>query len=99
VLRGDRVLYDSGELLTGERNMCHSLANLEDHHFKYPQHRRPGDVHVHFFGTSKLSFQHRDWRYEDGDLIEVAFDGLGAPLRNPVRRHTPSAEPVKVELG
>jgi hypothetical protein len=94
-----RVIYDSGELRTGERNMCHSLANLEDHHFKYPQHRLPGDIHVHFFGTSKLSFQHRDWKYQDGDVVEVSFEGFGAPLRNPVRRFEPNTEPVTVALG
>ena len=36
--------------------MCHSLANLEWHQFKYAQFRRPGDIHVHFFGTATLSF-------------------------------------------
>ena len=30
----------------------HSIANLEHHHFKYALFRRPGDVHVHFFGTA-----------------------------------------------
>jgi hypothetical protein len=99
VLRAGQVIYDSGELLTGEKNMCHSLANIEDHHFKYPQHRIPGDIHVHFFGTSKLSFQHRDWKYQDGDVIEVSFDGLGAPLRNHVRRLEASSEPATVALG
>jgi hypothetical protein len=99
VLRGERVLYDSGELCTGERHMCHSLANLEDHHFKFPQHRLPGDVHVHFFGTSKLSFQHRDWTYQTGDLVEVSFAGLGAALRNPVRRLEPAPAPITVQPG
>jgi hypothetical protein len=99
VLRQGKVLYDSGELCTGERNMCHSLANLEDHHFKFPQHRRPGDLHVHFFGTSKLSFRHRDWQYQTGDVVEVSFPVLGAPLRNPVRRLEPSAAPVVVDLA
>ena len=42
--------------LTGEENMCHSLDNLEYHHFKYAAHRVPGDVHLHFFGTATLSF-------------------------------------------
>src|SRR5438309_843086 len=59
VTRNSQEIYHSGELLTGERNMSHALANLEDHHFKFPQHRQPGDIHVHFFGTSKLSFQGR----------------------------------------
>jgi hypothetical protein len=99
VLRQGRAIYDSGELLSGERNMCHSLANLEDHHFKFPQHRMPHDIHVHFLGTSKLSFQHRDWQYQTGDEIEVSFAGCGAPLRNPVRRWEMDATPVTAELG
>jgi hypothetical protein len=99
VMRGEQTLYDSGELLTGEANMCHSLANLEDHHFKFPQHRQPGDIHVHFFGTCKLSFQHRTWKYEDGDLVEVSFIGMGEPLRNTVRRIEPCQEPIRVEVA
>jgi hypothetical protein len=99
VLRGEKAIYDSGELYTGERNMSHSLANIEDHHFKYPEHRQPGDIHVHFFGTSKLSFGQRDWTYQDGDLIEVTFAGLDTPLRNPVLRRKPATKPVIVDLG
>jgi hypothetical protein len=99
VFREGQVIYDSGELRTGERNMCHSLANLENHHFKFPQHRQPGDIHVHYFGTSKLSFQHRNWKYQAGDMIEVSFDGLGPPLQNPVQRWELSAVPVTVELA
>jgi hypothetical protein len=37
--------------LTG-RQHDHTFANLEYHHFKYKQHRVPGDVHLHFFGTA-----------------------------------------------
>src|SRR5262249_59949813 len=52
VFRAGQAIYDSGELLTGERNMCHSLANLEDHHFKFPPPRHPGAIPLHFFCTS-----------------------------------------------
>ena len=45
----------SGELLSGEANMCHSVANLEQHHFKYAGFRRPGDVHIYYYGASALS--------------------------------------------
>ena len=64
--------------------MCHSLRNLEHHHFKFEAHRRPGDVHVHFFGTDCLSFG-GGIRLQDGDVMEVEFEGFGRPLRNPVR--------------
>jgi hypothetical protein len=99
VLREGRVIYDSGELRTGERNMSHTLANLEDHHFKFAQHRQPGDLHVHFLGTSKLSYRHRDWRYQTGDVVEVAFEGLGPPLRNSVNRLEASEAPVGAVQG
>ena len=35
------------------------------------QHRRPGDIHLHFFGTSKLSHKTRDWRFQAGDEIRI----------------------------
>jgi hypothetical protein len=69
---------------TGEAEMCHSLANIEHHHFKYEAHRRPGDVHVHFFGTDCLSFS-EGIHLQDGDVMQVSIEGFGRPLRNPVR--------------
>src|SRR5690606_34235881 len=70
--------------LTGEANMCHSLENLEYHHFKYAAHRRPGDVHLHFFGTATLSFAD-GVRTQPGDVFEIDLPELGAPLRNTLR--------------
>ncbi|MDA1162396.1 MAG: GguC family protein [Planctomycetota bacterium] len=84
VSRNGETIYDSGPLLSGEENMCHSLANCEDHHFKYPQHRRPGDVHVHFFGTSRLSHTTRDWKYQPGDEIHIEASTFSSPLVNVV---------------
>lgn len=87
VIRGEATLW-SGELLSGEENMAHSIRNLEYHHFKYSGFRRPGDVHVYFLGASILS-------YADGivprpgDRFEVACDLFGAPLRNEVVAGTP----------
>jgi hypothetical protein len=52
----DGALLWEKPFLSGEANMSHSIANLEAHHFKYDLFRRPGDVHVHFFGTATLSF-------------------------------------------
>ena len=69
---------------TGEAEMCHSLANIEHHHFKYEAHRRPGDAHVHFFGTDCLSFS-EGIHLQDGDVMQVSIEGFGRPLRNPVR--------------
>src|SRR3954471_21043779 len=52
--RGGTILWQK-DIASGEQNMCHSLANLEHHHFKFAGHRRPGSVHVHFFGADVLS--------------------------------------------
>ena len=68
---------------SGEKAMCHSLANIEHHHFKHPSHRRSGDVHVHFFGADAFSFG-EGITLENGDQVQIRFDGLGRPLRNPV---------------
>lgn len=82
ILRNGEVLWEK-PFLTGEGNMCHSLANLEYHHFKYALHRIPGDVHLHYFGTATLSFAD-GVRTEPGDVFEVDLPDLGAPLRNPI---------------
>jgi len=76
----------SRELATGERNMCHSLANLEHHHFKYAVHRRPGDVHIHFLGAGALSFAD-GVSLEAGDVVEIDIPALGRSLRSIVDDH------------
>jgi hypothetical protein len=83
ILRGGKAVW-SQPFATGEKNMCHTLANLEHHHFKYPEHRRPGDAHIHFFGADAFSFSD-GVRLEDGDVIEIELAGFGRALRNPVR--------------
>jgi len=84
IRRAGKVLWER-PFLTGETNMCHSLANLEYHHFKYAAHRRPGDVHLHFFGTATLSFAD-GIQTAPGDVFEVELPDLGAPLANPLAR-------------
>jgi len=84
VRRGDTVVWEK-EFLTGEENMSHTLANLEHHHFKYDVFRRPGDVHVHSFGTATLSFAD-GLRCEVGDNFEIEADAFRLPLRNPLAR-------------
>jgi hypothetical protein len=69
---------------SGDAAMSHSLANLEHHHFKHAGHRRPGDVHVHFFGADAFSFG-EGVTLQDGDVMQVQFDGFGRALRNPLR--------------
>ena len=80
IRRGGAVVWEK-PFLSGEANMCHSIENLERHHFKYPAFRRPGDVHAHFFGTSTLSFSD-GFRTQAGDVFEIEMTTFGAPLRN-----------------
>lgn len=84
-IRRDGTVVWEKPFLTGEANMCHSLANLEYHHFKYTGHRRPGDVHLHFFGTATLSFAD-GIQAQPGDRFEVELSGFGEPLVNPLAR-------------
>ncbi len=82
IVREGETLWEK-PFLTGEANMAHSLANLERHHFKYSGFRRPGDVHVHFFGTATLSFAD-GIETRDGDRFEIRINEFGRPLRNPL---------------
>ena len=43
--------------------------------------RRPGDVHVHFFGTATLSFS-AGVKTQEGDVFEIEADAFVFPLRN-----------------
>ena len=81
--RAGKTLW-SQQVVSGEAEMCHSLANIEHHHFKFAVHRRPGDVHVHYYGACALSFG-AGVRLQDGDLMKVSFEGFGRTLLNPLR--------------
>ena len=94
-----RIVRDGATLwerpfLSGEDNMSHTLANLEAHHFKYDGFRRPGDVHVHFFGTATLSFSDGVSTCV-GDVFEIAAAPFTLPLRNPLARGDAHAVAVR----
>ena len=93
ILRGGRTLWEK-PFLSGEANMSHSIANLEGHHFKYAQFRRPGDVHVHFFGTATLSFA-EDVRTQVGDVFEIEAAPFTLKLSNPLQRAPETSVAVK----
>jgi hypothetical protein len=73
----------SKAIASGDAAMCHTLANMEHHHFKHIAHRQRGDVHIHFFGASAFSFG-EGVKLENGDIMQVRFEGFGRPLRNPL---------------
>ena len=81
---------------TGESNMSHTIANLEHHHFKYALFRRPGDIHVHFFGTATASFAD-GFETRGGDIFEIEAAPFTLPLRNRLEcapRHEPAMSVV-----
>jgi hypothetical protein len=80
IIRDKATLWEK-PFISGEQNMSHSIANLEAHHFKYDLFRRPGDVHVHFFGTATLSFSD-GIKTQKGDVFEITAEAFGLPLRN-----------------
>jgi hypothetical protein len=84
IVRNGATLWEK-PFLTGETNMSHWLANLEHHHFKYALFRRPGDVHVHFFGTATLSFAD-GIEAQRGDVFEIEAPPFRLPLRNSLGR-------------
>ncbi|KQS78032.1 FAH family protein [Methylobacterium sp. Leaf361] len=94
ILRDGAVLWEK-PFLSGEANMSHSIANLELHHFKYAPFRRPGDVHVHFFGTATLSFSD-GVATRPGDVFEIAAAPFTLPLRNPLAIAPADAPSVRV---
>jgi hypothetical protein len=80
IRREGRIIWEK-EFLSGQSNMCHSIENLEYHHFKYNQFLRPGDVHIHFFGTATISFAD-GVRTQLGDTFEITVADFGEPLCN-----------------
>jgi len=80
VMRAGKVVFQDDALL-GEANMSHTIANLEHHHFKYDNFRRPGDLHAHYFGAAVLSFS-AGVKTMPGDEFVIEAMEFGKPLRN-----------------
>ena len=93
LLRGGGTIWQK-TFLSGEDNMSHTVANLEHHHFKYGLFRKPGDVHVHFFGCGTLSFAD-GVKTQAGDVFEIRADAFLLPLRNRMIAATTAAFSVK----
>ncbi|MBX2840223.1 MAG: GguC protein, partial [Flammeovirgaceae bacterium] len=95
VERDEKEIWSS-ELKTGEENITHYLSNLEYHHFKYKQHRLPGQVHIHFFGTSAFSYG-AGLKLEEGDQMKVDFPKCGRPLINSIKVDSGEEERIEVK--
>ncbi len=80
ILRDGKTLWEK-PFVSAEANMSHTIENLEYHHFKYEVFRKPGDVHIHFFGTATLSVADNIVTQE-GDVFEIESATFGPALRN-----------------
>lgn len=94
ILRDGETIWEM-PFLSGETNMSHSLGNLEHHHFKYDLFRRPGDIHVHFFGTATLSFSD-GIETREGDVFEISAAPFALPVSNRLTRASERAVKVRV---
>ncbi|USH03978.1 FAH family protein [Grimontia kaedaensis] len=94
IMRNGEVIWEK-PFVTGESNMSHNIRNLEHHHFKYSLFRHPGDVNIHFFGTSTLSFAD-SVKTIDGDVFEIEVPEFGRPLSNKLMQESPSADSVVI---
>ncbi len=95
IRRNGEVIW-SKPFLSGEANMSHTIANLEHHHFKYPLFCRPGDVHVHYFGTATLSVAD-GIATQPGDVFEIEAAGFGRALRNVLKRSQSADAPIDIK--
>ena len=95
LMRNGAVVW-SGDWLSGEDNMAHSIWNLEHHHFKYAPFRRPGDVHVHFFGAATGSFTAKVVT-QPGDQFEITSPQFGKPLRNTLVASDQPQRPIAIK--
>lgn len=94
IKRNNKIVWERN-ISTGEENMCHSLQNLEYHHFKYDNHRIPGDVHVHYFGTVGFSFG-AGIVLEAGDEMKICWENMGRPLIN--KLNIDNSEPKIIDI-
>ena len=96
IIRDGKTAWEQG-IKTGESNMAHSLANLEYHHFKYGNHLLEGQAHIHFFGADAFSFG-AGIELIDNDIMQIAWEGMGRPLRNVIVRDTRPERPISINI-
>ena len=95
LIRSDNVIWEE-DWLSGNKNMSHSIENLEHHHFKYPEFRRKGDVHIHFFGAATGSFT-KNIETQDGDTFEIESESFGYPLRNTLSKNESEDKKITIK--
>jgi len=83
ILRKEETVWTTN-INTGEKNMSHSLENIEYHHFKYASHTIPLQAHIHFFGADAFSYGN-GIKLQDGDLMRIQWNKMGRALQNPIK--------------
>lgn len=96
IRRGGSVVFEK-PFRSGEAHMSHAIANLEHHHFRHDLFRQPGDVHIHLFGTGKLSSAD-GVTPQDGDIFEIEAAAFGVPLCNPLAHRPPGRAAPLTEI-
>jgi hypothetical protein len=96
IYRQQKVLW-SKAIKTGEAAMSHSLTNLEYHHFKYEQHRIPGQLHIHYYGTGAFSFG-ENIVLQEGDEMSLSFEKMGRPLVNSLHINKEKEKLLRVNM-
>jgi hypothetical protein len=97
IFRNNKILWER-KIFSGEDNMSHSIGNLEYHHFKYKNHRLPGQVHIHFFGADAFSFG-EGIILKDGDKVEIHWENMGRPLINTIKMMNASGWLPEIKVG
>ncbi|TSD63846.1 FAH family protein [Inquilinus sp. KBS0705] len=80
IIRNNEIVWEKA-FSTGEDNMSHNLLNIQHHHFKYNLFRQPGDLHIHFLGTSVLSYTD-NFKTKVNDIFHIESAVMGKPLIN-----------------
>lgn len=98
ILRKEETVW-SANIHSGEKNMSHSLENIEYHQFKYASHKIPLQAHIHFYGADAFSYG-SGIKLQDGDLMHIQWNGMGRALQNPIKisQEKEKLEPVKTFL-
>ena len=94
IIRNKEVFW-SQKIKSGQQNMSHSLSNLEYHHFKYANHRIPGQLHLHFFGADAFSFGAQK-SLQAQDIMQIHWEGMGRPLNNKLMIAPPTKKPLDI---
>ena len=95
VYRKDQSIW-AKDIKSGQKNIVHTLENLEYHHFKYANHRLPDMVHIHFMGADAFSFG-EGIKLSHGDFMEVHWEGMGRPLINTISQSQQVESMITIE--